>query len=73
MKRTIRMGVLLAVCALAIWTFASQAQVIDADSCERTCNRDHAACVDACGNGDNPVECDGQCNRDWQDCLHECH
>lgn len=71
MKRSIG-TILLSALAVATGAIVVQAQVIDADACEKACNRDHAACVDSCGDGDNPEDCDEQCNEDWQDCLRQC-
>ncbi len=71
MKGSLALAALTAIAVLA-WALAAQAQVIDAGPCEKECNRDHAACVDTCGDGDNPEECDSECNEDWQDCLREC-
>jgi hypothetical protein len=72
MKKTI-LGVLLSIaCGLAIWTFASPAQVIDASPCEKSCDHQHAVCIGVCGEQDNPVECESGCNDDFQDCLDDC-
>ena len=76
MDRSFGLTTLLAFLVLVVWTFigisAGHAQVIDADPCQKECNREHARCVDTCGDDDNPEECDAQCNEDWQDCLQEC-
>jgi hypothetical protein len=71
-KMSVRLGVLLAAGALAIWALASQAQVIDADACQKACERAHIACVDACSDEDNPVECEERCDDQMQECLSGC-
>ena len=71
-KRPMRLGVLLAAMALAVWAFSSQAQVIDTDPCQKACYDDHTACVDACGDETDPMDCESSCDQQQEDCLSQC-
>lgn len=72
-SRSILGGGLLVACAsLAVWAFASQAQVIDTDACQKSCYDVHSDCVDSCSDGNDPVECESSCDEQLQDCLSDC-
>ena len=72
MRRSILVALLAAACLAAIWSFSSWAQVIDSTTCERSCYAQKSACVTACGEHDNPVECEEQCDDQYQDCMEQC-
>jgi hypothetical protein len=45
---------------------------VDASACEETCGEEHAACVSACGDHEDPVECEEQCGDRLEDCRMQC-
>lgn len=48
------------------------AQVISGDACTTSCRQTHDACLQACGEGENPMDCEDDCNGRYQDCLDDC-
>jgi hypothetical protein len=71
-RRSVLFALLGAACLVAIWSFATWGQVIDASACERSCNEHHTAYVTACGTHDNPVECDADCRDQLEGCQEQC-
>jgi hypothetical protein len=72
MRGSILVTLLAAACLVAIWTFATGAQVIDATPCEKACYEQESDCVTACGEDTDPVECEGRCEDQLDDCLEQC-
>jgi len=72
MRRSVRIALLSAACMVAIWSLASWAQIIDSTPCEKSCYDKESACVSACGERTDPVECEGQCEDRLEDCLEQC-
>jgi len=67
------LAALLAIAGvLAIWSFTTSAQVIDDTPCQESCHEQHGYCVTACGERDNPVECEEGCDDALETCLEEC-
>jgi len=72
MRRSVLVTLFAAACGVAIWSFATSAQVIDATPCQKSCYEQHSACVSACGAHDNPIECEARCDDQFEDCDAEC-
>lgn len=71
MAAVIRWGLGVAVCAAAGWGLA-RAQDMPSDACRAACYEEQSACVDACGDHDDPEECEASCNDAVEDCLDRC-
>ena len=61
-----------AACLVAIWSFATWAQVIDSTPCQKSCDEQKSMCVSACGTESNPIECEERCNDQLADSLRQC-
>jgi hypothetical protein len=72
MRRSVLVALLAAACLVAIWGFASWAQVIDSTPCEASCYEQKSVCVSACGTHVNPVECEARCDDALDECLEQC-
>lgn len=56
----------------ALASLEAQSQAIDASACEQACSEEHASCVSACGDHEDPVECEEQCRDRLEDCRMQC-
>jgi len=72
MRRPILVALLGAACLVAIWSFATGAQVIDSTPCQKSCYEQKSLCISACGTETNPVECEARCHDQLADCLKQC-
>lgn len=66
------LALLAAAVLVASWSFVTRAQVVDSTPCEKSCYEQESVCVSACGEHDDPVECEGQCEDQLDDCLEQC-
>jgi hypothetical protein len=58
-------------CLLALAGDTALAQE-GADSCTAACRVAKERCVTACGEHDNPIECEARCTDQAQDCVEQC-
>jgi hypothetical protein len=72
MRRSALFVLLAMACLAAIWSFATSAQIIDSDACQKACYEEQTDCETACGEHTNPVECEGRCEDQLEDCLERC-
>ncbi len=72
MSKSILFTLLAAASLVAIWSFATGAQVIDSTPCQKSCYEQKSACISACGTETNPVECEARCDDQLADCLQQC-
>ncbi len=72
MRKSVLIALLSAACLVAIWSFATWAQVIDSTPCQKSCYEQKSMCVSACGTEGNPIECEEQCDDQLADCLRQC-
>jgi hypothetical protein len=72
MRRSDLVERLAVACLVAIWSFATWAQVIDSTPCQKSCYDQKSLCVSECGTHNNPVECEARCDDQLADCLREC-
>jgi hypothetical protein len=72
MRRPVLVALLVAASVGAMWSFTVWAQVIDSTPCQASCYEQKAACVSACGTGNDPVECEAECDDQLADCLEQC-
>ena len=63
-----------AVCLGLVVTGSSvgRAQGPGADVCERVCSEREASCITACGEHDDPIECEAACRDAAAACEREC-
>ena len=71
-RRSIRIAWLSAALVAATAALTAWAQVIDSTPCERSCYEKKAACVSACGEHPDPIECEGGCEDALEDCVRQC-
>jgi hypothetical protein len=72
MRRSILVALLTIAGFLAVWSFTTSAQVIDATACQSSCTEQKSFCVTECGRHDNPVECEAGCHDALDECLQDC-
>lgn len=74
MRSFARVAAFSAVCSALVFVQAGApgAQVIDGDACTAACHDEHDACVESCGDGTDPVECDDDCRDALEDCVDAC-
>ncbi len=72
MRRPILVALLAAVCLVAMWSFATGAQVIDSTPCRKSCYEQKSVCISARGTETNPLECEARCHDQLADCLKQC-
>jgi hypothetical protein len=72
MRRPILVVLIAIAGMLAIWSFTTSAQVIDATPCEQSCHEQKTYCITECGEHDNPVECEAGCDEAVEECLQDC-
>ncbi len=66
------LGLLVLGTALALWSFATRAQLIDSDPCRSGCYEAYDNCIDACTVEDSPIACGQTCQDRLDGCLEEC-
>jgi hypothetical protein len=57
---------------LALGGVAAWAQEEGEDSCVEACRDAESQCVTACGEHDDPLECEGRCQDQADDCMRQC-
>jgi len=72
MRRLLLAMLLAAALLLVIWSLHTGAQEIDATPCQSACEEQHSACITACGERDNPEECEPRCDERLDDCMMQC-
>jgi len=72
MRKPVLVALLATAWLVAMWSFATSAQVIDSSPCQESCYEQKSVCVSACGTESNPVECETQCHDQLVDCLRQC-
>lgn len=71
MKIRLFMVGLLVGLGLILWWSTSQAQGGE-EACKAECQAQHERCIEACGRGRDPVECEASCRDEAYACSERC-
>jgi hypothetical protein len=70
MKLRVALGALLIAIAMTLgW---SSTHTRDGEACRSACEEVASQCITACGEHENPVECESDCRDDEEDCMARC-
>jgi apolipoprotein N-acyltransferase len=72
MRRSTLVVMLVVAGLVAMGSFISLAQVIDANECERSCYEQESICTSECATREDPIECEQRCQGALLDCAKRC-
>jgi hypothetical protein len=72
MPRKLRIALAFLAAVLASAGGVAWAQIDEPSACEQACSEQEQACVTACGEQSNPIECEASCRDDGESCRERC-
>lgn len=72
MTRTLWIALAFLAAVLASAGGVAWAQIDEPSACEQACNEEVQACITACGEQSNPIECEASCRDDGETCQERC-
>ncbi len=72
MRSKLILGTAIVALALTAWLSNAHAQDEEED-CKAVCRSEAQQCIVACGENDDPIECEGDCQDTALDCHRQCN